>query len=225
MLAEGEAQSPEFFGRLLRKRAPAFDLALPDDVRERLSRFLAELDLARRQTNLTGPVTAEELVDHVLESAYGEKLIPHGARVIDIGSGAGFPGIPLAVLRPDILVTPVEPRRKRREFLLEASERVGIANLAPPEKTLGSLSSDVANVATARAVGSVERLLGKARFLQPGGLFLAWTTDARLLSRRLLPVFALEGELPVPESRRKTIASFRKQSVPRGTRQEHLDRG
>jgi 16S rRNA (guanine(527)-N(7))-methyltransferase RsmG len=225
MLAEGEAQSPEFFGRRLQERAPVFDLTLPDNVLEALSRFLAELDLARRRTNLTGRLTAEELVDHALESAFGEKLIPHGARVIDIGSGAGFPGIPLAVLRPDILVTPVEPRRKRREFLLHASERVGTSNLAPPEKSLSGLDSDVANVATARAVGGVERLLGKARFLQPGGLFLAWTTDARLLSRRLLPVFAFETQLSVPESRRKTIASFRKRRVPRGTREENRDRG
>ena len=54
-------------------------------------------------------------------------------------------------------------------------------------------------------------------FLKEGGLFLAWTTDAQGLSRRLAGSFSLEAQQAVPESRKKTIAAFRKRSVPRGT--------
>ncbi|HSS44134.1 MAG TPA: hypothetical protein VLO07_02245, partial [Thermoanaerobaculia bacterium] len=75
------------------------------------------------------------------------------------------------------------------------------------------------DVATARAVGSVDRVLADAPYLKPGGLFLAWTTDASWLAARLLPHFSCEGGLPVPGSRRKAIVSFRKTGpgVPRGT--------
>src|SRR6202171_5486095 len=112
MLPEGEASPPEEFRELLKTRAPAFDLALTDPAFEKLSRFLAELDVARRRTNLTGPLSTQELVDHALESALGEKLVPQRAELIDIGSGAGFPAIPIAIVRPDVSVTSVEALRR-----------------------------------------------------------------------------------------------------------------
>src|SRR5262249_11395114 len=153
MLPEGGAQPPESFRALLQERSPSFGLTLSGKVLDSLARFLSHLDRARRQTNLTGPLTAEELVDHALESAMGERLIAHGARVIDIGSGAGFPGVPLAILRPDISVTLVEPRRKRLEFLSGLSQEVPVSNLAFPVKNLSLLGEGAAEVATARAVG------------------------------------------------------------------------
>ena len=225
MLPEGGAQSPESFQALLKEHAPSFGLDLPRAALEPLARFLSELDQARRRTNLTGPLAAEELVEHALESALGERLIPQGARVIDIGSGAGFPGVPLAIVRPDIAVTPVEPRRKRIEFLEAVSRALGVSNLSSPRKSLSDLPDESADAATARAVGGIERLLGNPRFLCPGGLFLAWTTDVGSLGRLLSPLFRLDGELPVPGSRRKRIARFRREEVPRGTQPKARDRG
>ena len=139
MLPEGEASPPEDFRELLKTRAPAFDLALPDAAFEKLSRFLAELDVARRRTNLTGPLSTQELVDHALESALGEKLVPQRAELIDIGSGAGFPAIPIAIVRPDISVTPVEPRRRRLEFLKAVSKQVGLDNVFAHETSVTNL--------------------------------------------------------------------------------------
>jgi len=224
MLPEGGAQPPESFRALLDKRRPAFGLPLSGQVLAALARFLSLVDRVRRQTNLTGPLTSEELVDHALESALGERLIPHGARVVDIGSGAGFPGVPLAILRPDISVTPVEPRRKRLEFLARLPNEIPISNLAQPVKSLRLLGRGSAEAATARAVGDVEDLLGKALFLVPGGRFLAWTTNVDRISGRLSSLFDLEAELPVPESLRKRIAAFRQRDVPRGTGGKRPDR-
>src|SRR5260370_36838053 len=117
MLPEGEASPPEEFREILKTRAPFFDLALAEPAVEKLSQFLAELDVARRRTNLTGPVSTQELVDHALESALGEKFVPPCAELIDIGSGAGFPAGPIAIVRPEICGTPVQPRRQRLAFL------------------------------------------------------------------------------------------------------------
>ncbi|HTD53224.1 MAG TPA: 16S rRNA (guanine(527)-N(7))-methyltransferase RsmG [Thermoanaerobaculia bacterium] len=221
MLPEGGASPPEEFRELLKTRAPAFDLALPEAACEKLSRFLAELDIARRRTNLTGPLSAQELVDHALESALGEKLVPQRAELIDVGSGAGFPGVAIAIVRPDVCVTPVETRRKRLEFLKAVSRSVGLDNVFAHETSVTNLVRSSADVATARAVGRIGEVLGDAPFLKPGGLFLAWTTRAaagglaRSLGRHFLP----DTQLAVPGSRHKVIAAFRK-NVPRGTEDE-----
>jgi 16S rRNA (guanine527-N7)-methyltransferase len=217
MLPQGEASPPRVFRTLLERRSSAFGLTLSDPIQERLARFLAELDRARRQTNLTGPLTDEALVDHALESGLGGTLIPDGAKVIDIGSGAGFPGLPLAIMRPDLRVTPVEPRPKRAEFLRHACQAIPLDNCFVVEGRLGKLAPESWDVATARAVGSIGRLLGEGSFLRRRGLFLAWTTDAAELAGRLDGRFTLEAQLPVPQSRKKAIASFRKVDVPRGT--------
>ncbi len=218
MLPVGGACPAEEFRELLKTRAPAFDLALPDAAFEKLSRFLAELDIARRRTNLTGPLSTQELVDHTLESALGEKLVPPRAELIDIGSGAGFPAVPIAIVRPDVCVTPIEPRRKRLEFLKAVSKDVGLDNVFAHETSVTNLVRGAADVATARAVGRIDEVLGEAPFLKPGGLFLAWTTRATAggLVRRLARLFSPDSQLAVPGSRQKVIAAFRK-NVPRGT--------
>ncbi len=221
MLPEGEASPPEEFRELLKTRAPVFDLTLAELAAEKLSRFLAELDVARRRTNLTGPLSTQELVDHALESALGEKLVPQRAELIDIGSGAGFPAIPIAIVRPDVSVTPVEPRRRRLEFLKAVRKQVGLDNVFAHETSVTNLVRGAADVATARAVGRIDEVLGEAPFLKPGGLFLVWTTRATSggLARRLARHFTPDSHLAVPESRQKVIAAFRK-NVPRGTEEE-----
>ena len=81
---------PEVFRRLLEDERPRFDPSLPDPVLDRLATYLAELDAWRRKVNLTGRLSARELAVHALESTLGSRLIAHGARVVDIGSGAGL---------------------------------------------------------------------------------------------------------------------------------------
>jgi 16S rRNA G527 N7-methylase RsmG len=83
-LQEAGAQPPEFFASEINSQLPRFGLSLDESSHLGLSRYLAELDLWRRRTNLTGPISGEELVSHALESAVGEKLIPDGARLLDI---------------------------------------------------------------------------------------------------------------------------------------------
>jgi len=199
----------------IREQAPPFDVRLEEDALERIADFLAALDAARRRTNLTGPFPSEELVVHALESALGSTLLPQGARVVDIGSGAGFPGLPLAAVRPDLPVTPVEPRRKRAEFLEAVVREIGLSNVAPPRRSVRGLAADSADAAIARAVGDVERLVRDAEWLTAEGLFLAWTTEPEAVEKRLEGTFRLERRLPVPGSRRKVIALLRR--TPRST--------
>ena len=180
-----------------------------------MARFLAVLDAARRMTNLTGPLPSEELVDHALESALGADLLPVRARIVDIGSGGGFPGLPLAIVRPDVTIVPVEPRRRRAAFLERAAREESLDNVQAPHRHLRDLPPASADVATARAVADVDRLVRDAAWLTPEGLFLAWTTEPDGLAGRLEGAFRLDRTVAVPGSRRKVIAALRR--IPRST--------
>ena len=117
MLPEGGESPPDFFALRLPPAAAAWGIALAPEAVGPLSRFLSRVDLWRRRTNLTGPFPAEELVLHALEAALGADFLPVELASPTSAQGAGFPGIPLAILRPDLSIVPVEPRRRRREFL------------------------------------------------------------------------------------------------------------
>ena len=218
-MSSGEPLPPEAFRALLREAAPPFQVELSSDSEDSLAFFLAELDVWRRRSNLTGRLSPEELVFHALESALGASILPPSARVIDIGSGAGFPGLPLAILRRDVDLTALEPRGKRASFLRHAGRVLDLPNFAVLQASIEGLRDPAWTAATTRAVGRLPELIGKASFLGPGGLLLVWTTAAEELERKLIPVFAPVETRPVPGSRRRLIALFRKVTpdVPRGT--------
>src|SRR5262249_40805324 len=118
----------ERFAEILTGRAPVFTLDLGDGTRSSLAAYLAELDHWRRTTNLTGQLSPDELADHALEAILARPLISSGERVVDIGSGAGFPGIPLAIALPAAEFILVEPRGKRASFLRHVVRALAIAN-------------------------------------------------------------------------------------------------
>lgn len=212
MLDEAGAQPPEFFAAEILTQLPRFDLALGAPEVSSLARYLAELDLGRRRTNLTGPLSGEDLVSHALESALGVKLITHGARVLDIGSGAGLPGIPLAVAGPSLTMALLEPRSLRAAFLRHAVQTVPVKNAEVVEERIEKLSGRKYDVATTRALGNIPRLIRGAEFLASGGALLSWTTDPQTLEKALRKAFSLETVRQVPESRRRVLALFRKRA-------------
>lgn len=81
------------------------------------------------ERGLLGPREVDRLWErHVLNSAVVEELLAPNARIADIGSGAGLPGIPLALARPDLQVTLVEPLLRRSEFLTEVIDTLGLTS-------------------------------------------------------------------------------------------------
>lgn len=212
MLPEGGASPPDAFRRLLEAAAPDFGLSLSEPVLSGLARYLAELDIRRRTTNLTGPLPAEELAAHALESVLGESLIAHGARLVDIGSGAGFPGLPLAIARPDLSVTLLEPRAKRLAFLRHVVSALPAENARIEAAAVRDLPRGAFQTATSRAVGRLQQVVGTADFLTVDGALLVWTAEAEELGRSLAPLFRFDRMIRVPDSRSKAIARYRKAS-------------
>jgi 16S rRNA (guanine527-N7)-methyltransferase len=110
---------------------------------------------------LLGPKEVEKLWDrHIGNSLVLESLLPEGCSLIDIGTGAGLPGIPIAIARPDLEIHLVEPMQRRIEFLELAVAKLGLSNTqihrARAEQLHGQL---VADLVTARAVASVKDLI------------------------------------------------------------------
>jgi len=125
---------------------------------------------------LIGPREAPRLWErHLLNCAVLGEVIPEGARVCDIGSGAGLPGVVLAIARPDLAVTLVEPLLRRSTYLTEVSEQLDLSNVevvrARAEELHGKQSFDVV---TSRAVAPLDRLLGWSMpLVAPEGSLLA----------------------------------------------------
>ncbi len=151
--------------------AEVFGAALPQ-----LEAFAALLEGPGVERGLLGPREAPRLWErHLLNCAGLSELIEDGQVVLDLGSGAGLPGLVLALQRPDVQVVLVESLQRRATFLAEAVEVLGLRNTlvrrARAEELHGKLEVDVV---TARAVAPIDRLAGWALpLLHPGGRLLA----------------------------------------------------
>jgi 16S rRNA (guanine527-N7)-methyltransferase len=160
---------------------------VPADGPEAAEVFGAALDQARRYAELLatdgvtrgliGPRETERLWDrHLLNCAVVSELLPERGVLVDIGSGAGLPGVVLAMLRPSLQVILLEPLLRRSVFLEECVAELGLSNATVlrargEDKAAAHIEADVA---TARAVASLDRLAGwAARLLRPGGELLA----------------------------------------------------
>jgi len=203
-----EPLPPERFQELLAHSAERFGFS--DQVTwEGVGRYLAELTRWRRSMNLTGDLTPEGLAEHALESVLGANLIPHRARVIDVGSGAGFPGLPIGIARADLTMSLLEPRTKRAAFLRHVVRDLTLPNTSVVESRVEEIGGQTFDVATVRAVGSPGSWLQDSDLLRQGGALLAWTTSPDELDKSLSRRFRLETCLPIPGSARRVIAQFR----------------
>jgi 16S rRNA (guanine527-N7)-methyltransferase len=149
--------------------------------------FGSRVDLARRYVaalatdgvlrGLIGPrEPARMWTRHVLNSAAAATLIEPSSRVVDIGSGAGLPGIPLAIARPDCRVTLVEPLGRRVRFLLEMVDDLGLANCSVVRGRAEDVVAECggADAVVSRAVAPLHRLVTwSAPLARDGGWVLA----------------------------------------------------
>jgi 16S rRNA (guanine527-N7)-methyltransferase len=132
------------------------------------------------ERGLVGPREADRMWErHLLNSAVIAPAVPPGATVVDVGTGAGLPGIPLALARPDLTVILVEPLLRRTTFLLEAIDRLALDRVEVVRGRAEGLAGRCrGDVVTARAVAPLDRLAGWCLPLtMPGGSLLAVKGD------------------------------------------------
>lgn len=149
---------------------------------ERFEAFHAILDEYNRRMDLTAVLDEDERVDrHDLDSAapLAQGLLAEDAKVIDVGTGAGFPGMPLLILRPGFRMTFLDALNKRIAFLQDALGRLGLT-----ATTLHARAEDAARMDTHREAydAAVSRAVASSAtlqeltlpFVRTGGLAIAW---------------------------------------------------
>ncbi|GHA16713.1 16S rRNA (guanine(527)-N(7))-methyltransferase RsmG [Streptomyces echinoruber] len=144
----------------------------------RYAELLAEAGVQR---GLIGPREVPRLWErHLLNCAVLAEVVPEGVTVCDVGSGAGLPGIPLALVRDDLKITLLEPLLRRTNFLTEVVELLGLDHVTVvrgrAEEVMGKLPP--VHVVTARAVAPLDRLAAWGiPLLRPYGEMLALKGD------------------------------------------------
>jgi len=163
-----------------RKSAQELGVNISDEQEALFQRFYAHLLETNKHTNLTRITELEDfLYRHLLDSLTLEPLIPANARLIDIGSGAGFPAIPLAIVRPDIQVVAVDSVGKKCAFIQEAAEQLKLPGVTVRNQRSEELGQDPQlrqqfDVVSARAVAALPVLLELCLpLVKVGGQFLA----------------------------------------------------
>ncbi len=178
-------------GRLLNLDPQALKRALPA-----LKNYMALLRYWGRTVNLMSRRDLYHgLVAHLLDSLALAPLLPEGITVMDLGSGAGLPAVPLAIYRPDLTVIAVESRRKKGVFLREVRRQLRLKNLKVYIQRWETLQQVPADVLVTRATGALADILALAPQLLPrGGRILAYATEP---DHRIPPVRSHKIRNPV----------------------------
>lgn len=187
-----------------------------------INRYVDILQSTAVAWGFLGPREADRLWDrHILNSAALSGLLAPDSAVADVGSGAGLPGIPLAILRPDLRMTLIEPLLRRATFLTQTVEELGMTDHVTVVRSRAEDHQQSYDVVVARAVAPLDRLIGWCNpILAPGGLILALkgatAGDEIVAANRELETARLDAEVLMarahPEAEPATVVRLR----PRG---------
>jgi 16S rRNA (guanine527-N7)-methyltransferase len=188
--------------------------ALGADVERRLARYAEELATWGARTNLVGSTEPEAIARHIEDALAAAESLSAGARVVDLGSGAGLPGIPVAIARPDVRVTLVEIRERRVHFLRHVARSVPVecrilrCRIGDPPA-----GSDL-DVALLRGVKGVRESLRLGRlWTRCDGEIWTWTREPL----EALPPELRSGAGELSLGERGRILRVPASNVPRGT--------
>jgi 16S rRNA (guanine527-N7)-methyltransferase len=202
----------------------ALPLELPDAAIATLLAYVGLLARWNATYNLSAVRDPAEMVTrHLLDSLSIVPLV-RGASLVDLGSGAGLPGIPLAIVAPERRVSVVDSNGKKTRFLRAAVRELGLANVTVVESRVEAVPGTF-DCITARAFASLADMLGwGGHLLTPGGVWLA--LKGRFPQDELAAVpagFVIDTVLPlrVPglDAERHAVIIRRSGDVPDGNRQ------
>ena len=166
------------FLEALKENGVSLDLSL--DKTEKLFELTRIMLEVNKVMNLTA-ITDEDaiIVKHYVDSLTVSSYIPQGATVIDVGCGAGFPCLPLAIFRKDLTITALDSTAKRIKYIDDTAKRLDITNIIPIAARAEELAKQSGyresfDVATARAVAALPILSELCLpFVKKGGMFVS----------------------------------------------------
>ena len=196
------------------------NIELTDAMQEKLDFYCKFLREENEKYNLTAITDEGEIwIKHFADSILGSVAIPQNATVCDVGSGAGFPALPLAIARPDIAVTLVDSLEKRINFTKTLCAEIDLKGKFFHERAedFAKTHSERYVVATARAVAPLNILLEyTAQIVKVGGVIVAYKTDlselelAKNACKLLNLQFETHHDFVLPDGSRRAILVFRK---------------
>jgi 16S rRNA (guanine527-N7)-methyltransferase len=150
--------------------AAQFGIALSEQDAARLLRLLDELDDWNQRINLTAiRERSQQLTKHLLDSLSVQPFL-QGEHICDVGTGAGFPGIPLAIVNPERQFTLIDSTAKKLKFIDHVSELLQLTNIETVHTRAESFRPDTRfDVVLSRAVGPVAQFVSWAGHLCVGG--------------------------------------------------------
>ena len=150
---------------LLRKGLLELGVSVQADTVDRFLGYLFELKKWNRAYNLTSLKNDRDIIiKHFFDSLLFLKAFPEDSRnVCDVGSGAGFPGIPIAIVRPEISITLIEPSRKKCAFLRNIKKVINLNNVAVFEARVEDIEDSDFNIVVTRALFSINEFIKKTK--------------------------------------------------------------
>lgn len=196
------------------------NITLTAEQKEKLSIYCAFLQAENEKYNLTAITETEQIWEkHFADSILGACAIPQNATLCDVGSGAGFPSIPLKIARDDIDITLVDSLEKRINFTKMLCEKIDVKasfEHARAEDFAKNHSAQF-DVATSRAVAPLPILLEyTAQIVKIGGIVLAYKTDlteldsAKTAIKLLGLKFETSFDFTLPDTSKRCLIFFRK---------------
>lgn len=196
------------------------NILLDDKMTERFETYYRFLVSENEKYNLTAITEHDEVwCKHFADSMLGSKFVPHGASLVDVGCGAGFPSVPLAIARPDIRPTLVDSLTKRVNFCTELCGKVGVsANVVHARaEDFAKDNRQRFDVAVARAVAPLNILLEYlAPLVRVGGLVVAYKTDesevvlAKNAANILGLTFVSANRFVLPDGSNRCLLEYKK---------------
>jgi len=147
----------------LKHRIEASGIDLPEETYDRLENFIQHLIKWNRIHNLTGAKTLQAVEEQVFDSIYPLVFLPPCETLLDIGTGAGFPGMVLAIAMPETACTLCEPLQKRASFLGFIARELELENVTVGARRIDALEPKPYDLITLRAVTDTPTLIEWSR--------------------------------------------------------------
>ena len=132
---------------------------LPDDFFYNIQKYKELLFKWNKIHNLTGAKDEKTIDEFIYDAVFPISFLPKAKNLLDIGTGAGFPGMILAIGLPDTQVTLVEPLQKRASFLQFVKADLGLKNVRVVKKRVENMDPEIFELVTSRAVTDTKMLL------------------------------------------------------------------
>ncbi len=139
------------------------NIQLPDNFFYNIQKYKEHLFKWNKIHNLTGAKDENSINEFIYDAVFPVSFLPKAKTLLDIGTGAGFPGMILALALPDTKVTLVEPLTKRASFLQFIKANLGLDNVRVVKKRVEEMDAEIFDIVTSRAVTDTQMLLNLSK--------------------------------------------------------------